>query len=41
MDLLRRRAAGELAELFGRPAVALDRATRLHRFRHRALRVLA
>jgi penicillin amidase len=36
MDLLRRAASGELAELFGARAVALDRAHRLHRFRARA-----
>lgn len=36
MDLLRRTAAGELAELFGEPAVAMDRGKRLHRFRARA-----
>jgi penicillin amidase len=36
MDLLRRRAAGELAEVFGRVALATDRASRLHRFRARA-----
>jgi penicillin amidase len=41
MDLLRRRAAGELAELFGPLAVEVDRKTRLHRFRAVALRVLA
>lgn len=33
MDLLRRSAAGELAELFGRRAVARDKANRIHRFR--------
>jgi penicillin amidase len=33
MDLLRRRAAGELAELFGQVALAEDRRNRLHRFR--------
>ena len=33
MDLLRRRAAGELAELFGWPALRIDRETRIHRFR--------
>jgi penicillin amidase len=33
MDLLRRNAAGELAELFGPRAVARDQANRLHRFR--------
>ena len=41
MDLLRRTAAGELAELFGPRALPLDRARRLHRFRARAQRVLA
>jgi len=33
MDLLRRRAAGELAELVGPAALASDRATRIHGFR--------
>jgi penicillin amidase len=41
MDLLRRTAAGELAELFGPRALPLDRARRLHRFRARAERTLA
>jgi penicillin amidase len=41
MDLLRRSAAGELAELFGPRALPLDKAHRLHRFRARAERVLA
>jgi penicillin amidase len=41
MDLLRRRAAGELAELFGLPALAADREVRLHRFRDLARRVTA
>lgn len=36
MDLLRRRGAGELSELFGPVALEADRAARLHRFRHRA-----
>jgi penicillin amidase len=36
MDLLRRSAAGELSELFGSAALAADRRSRLHRFRHRA-----
>jgi penicillin amidase len=36
MDLLRRVAAGELAELFGEKAVKADREHRLHRFRARA-----
>jgi penicillin G amidase len=40
MDLARRRAAGELAELFGRQALATDKSARLHRFRHRAVAVL-
>ncbi|HRD49383.1 MAG TPA: penicillin acylase family protein [Candidatus Contendobacter sp.] len=40
MDLLRRTAAGELAELFGAIALDLDRANRLHRFRHRARQAL-
>lgn len=41
MDLLRRTAAGELAELFGPRALPLDRANRLHRFRARAQATLA
>ncbi|MCA1857783.1 penicillin acylase family protein [Massilia oculi] len=41
MDLLRRTAAGELAELFGPRALPLDRARRLHRFRARADAALA
>lgn len=41
MDLLRRTAAGELAELFGPKALATDRAHRLHRFRARAHQTLA
>jgi penicillin amidase len=36
MDLLRRRAAGELSELFGAAALDADRAARIHRFRWRA-----
>jgi penicillin amidase len=36
MDLLRRSAAGELAELFGPRALPIDREHRLHRFRARA-----
>jgi penicillin amidase len=36
MDLLRRSAAGELAELFGAIALPLDRRHRQHRFRARA-----
>lgn len=41
LDLLRRRAAGELAELFGPGAVALDRSARLHGFRRVAREVIA
>jgi penicillin amidase len=33
MDLLRRRSAGELAELFGKTALPLDQRTRVHGFR--------
>ncbi|MBT8077460.1 MAG: penicillin acylase family protein [Gammaproteobacteria bacterium] len=40
MDLSRRRAAGELAALFGNVAVKLDAATRVHRFRARARDVI-
>lgn len=36
MDLLRRRSAGELAELFGPVALPLDREARRHRFRRLA-----
>ena len=41
MDLLRRSAAGELSALFGPLAVEVDKKTRVHRFRHRAGRVIA
>ncbi len=41
MDLMRRNAAGELAELVGEKALPLDRQRRVHRFRHRAGLVLA
>jgi penicillin G amidase len=41
MDLLRRRAAGELAELFGPAALDIDKKTRVHRFRHVARREAA
>ncbi|MDD2764501.1 MAG: penicillin acylase family protein [Opitutaceae bacterium] len=41
MDLLRRRAAGELAELFGKAAVPADRAARVHGFRTLARKTLA
>jgi penicillin amidase len=40
MDLTRRAAAGELAELFGAPALDLDRSRRVHRFRARAAAAL-
>jgi penicillin amidase len=38
MDLLRRNAAGELAELFGEMALDLDKKRRIHRFRAKAER---
>jgi penicillin amidase len=41
MDLSRRRAAGELAELFGAVALPLDKRNRLHRFRNRARAISA
>jgi penicillin amidase len=41
MDLLRRQAAGELSELFGKAAVDVDKKHRLHRFRDVARRNLA
>lgn len=41
MDLLRRVASGELAELIGSSALPLDRRTRLHRFRARAQAAIA
>ena len=41
MDLTRRNAAGELAELFGAAALDVDRSHRFHRFRDRAEAVLA
>jgi len=41
MDLLRRRSAGELAELFGKPALPSDESIRIHLFRQHARRVLA
>ena len=40
MDLLRRRGAGELAELFGSAAIELDKSARLHGFRRIAGQVL-
>jgi penicillin amidase len=41
MDLLRRRPAGELAELFGKRAVEADKAMRIHRLRAHAREVCA
>ncbi|MGI9205074.1 MAG: penicillin acylase family protein [Woeseiaceae bacterium] len=41
MDLTRRNAAGELAEIVGAAALGIDRRHRFHRFRARAERVLA
>lgn len=41
MDLLRRRGAGELAELFGKVALPLDKSTRRHGFRALAQKVYA
>ncbi len=41
LDLARRQAAGELAELVGPAALPADRQARLHRFRDRARRALA
>jgi penicillin amidase len=41
MDLSRRRAAGELAALVGRAALAADREVRVHRFRATAREALA
>jgi penicillin amidase len=41
MDLVRRHAAGELAELLGPAALPADRAARIHRFREVARRALA
>jgi penicillin amidase len=41
MDLLRRRGAGELAELFGAAALPIDRGARLHGFRKVAQQVVA
>jgi penicillin amidase len=41
MDLLRRRGAGELSELFGAAAIELDKSARLHGFRRLATQVLA
>lgn len=40
MDLMRRSAAGELAELFGSAAVPIDRKARAHRMRARSINAL-
>lgn len=40
MDLIRRQAAGELAEIIGSAAIGSDQRYRLHRFRTRAAQVL-
>ena len=40
MDLLRRRSAGELAEIFGKEAVPVDRKARIHGFRALARQAL-
>ena len=41
MDLMRRKAAGELSELFGPIAVRSDQASRIHRFRAEAEQIIA
>ncbi|WP_394200335.1 penicillin acylase family protein [Shewanella waksmanii] len=41
MDLLRRNAAGELAEIFGPAAIKLDERQRFHQFRQRAEMIVA
>ena len=41
MDLSRRQAAGELAEIIGQALFEIDKRNRLHRFRSRASRVVA
>ncbi len=40
IDLMRRRAAGELAELFGKAALPLDRESRMHGFRALSEKIL-
>ena len=40
MDLLRRNAAGELSELFGKAALDLDKKMRFHQFRKRASKIV-
>src|SRR6185295_19515655 len=41
MDLLRRQAAGELAEVFGPAALEIDKQHRVHRFRNVARQMVA
>jgi penicillin amidase len=41
MDLLRRRSAGELSELFGKAAINIDKATRVHGFQKLSRQVFA
>jgi penicillin amidase len=41
MDLMRRQAAGELSELFGKVTVKRDEAVRIHRFRDGARKIVA
>ena len=41
MDLLRRRAAGELSELIGPATIDIDESVRVHRFRDVAQKVVA
>lgn len=41
MDLLRRKSAGELSEIFGRATLELDKQRRLHQFRQHAQTIFA
>lgn len=41
MDLLRRNSAGELSEIFGSKALAIDKRHRFHQFRKRAEKIVA
>ena len=41
MDLMRRRAAGELSEILGKATLNIDKKARVHRFRARAKRFIA
>jgi len=41
MDLMRRKAAGELSEIVGAATLPADKAVRIHRFRYRAEQVLS